>query len=314
MLTVCQQSVGGASLTAVRGAEGSDVMDREDGEAAPSPTPRQGGMPCFDVVIDDSDESHEMAEEDVSTCAADGPADLLESVAIAHSSPPPPAAAAVQPVKVINSGIHFAPKISISDCSNTHVTFSISEGANAPTVQVEDGTGRRLVAANSHHSPGRTIRGGCRGDISSLPTSVEGGPTPPAKQNAFFTLKRGSLAQSRARKTGKRQQTKVYREKLCTKGCGKKISTRPVAWQNHLSMCKGYARPDGRKKNKGFAGKRTTYTFATKWRILRDLEDFTELQKAQAKTDMYPICALTDVADMWGLNKSTLSKWSKPPS
>jgi len=138
MLTVCQQSVGGASLTAVRGAEGSDVMDREDGEAAPSPTPRQGGMPCFDVVIDDSDESHEMAEEDVSTCAADGPADLLESVAIAHSSPPPPAA--VQPVKVINSGIHFAPKISISDCSNTHVTFSISEGANAPTVQVEDGT------------------------------------------------------------------------------------------------------------------------------------------------------------------------------
>ena len=97
-----------------------------------------------------------------------------------------------------------------------------------------------------------------------------------------------------------------YAIEPCPKGCGRDISTRPSALQNHLERCAGPAR-DKRRGNKG-ASKRQAHTFAYKWRVLRDLDEMQKLM--QQWSHLVKIHPLSDTAESHGLNKSLLSKWN----
>lgn len=97
----------------------------------------------------------------------------------------------------------------------------------------------------------------------------------------------------------------TYAQKLCTQGCGRYISARPSAWRNHTNNCKGPA-SDGRSRNSG-TPLRASYTVAFKWKVLRTLEEMQE--RAKEEQHLLKISPVVDVAEMYGVAHSLVSKW-----
>jgi len=84
---------------------------------------------------------------------------------------------------------------------------------------------------------------------------------------------------------------------------------RPSAWQSHASTCRE-PKEDCRKG----ASRRASHTCAFKCRVLRTLHEMqaTAKQTTLSFSHRVTINPVSDTADAHGIDKSLVSKWSKP--
>jgi hypothetical protein len=139
-----------------------------------------------------------------------------------------------RPAVSINAAFTFAPVVNVHSGSNVNISFNISAGANAPSVQFSPlvGTGPSGEVSLPRDATTVGVLPGVRGGVWALPTPEQGGPArPPPQKTAFQVMAAASKVRARPMPpTHRRRWFKPLRVIIFTPSC---LSLRHVRLHDH---------------------------------------------------------------------------------